>query len=170
MTLKTAMTMNCRGSLNRMGHSPEMDDGREHGEHKCDKVRCRSGTQDASFFPNISCCSSGCYPARLWKACILGAPPLEAAMPLCDTSFLISGLPRGSSPGRTGRPSCAERFAASARALSSRAARTFSGSVLPAEERSTHRPKGEPPSADTRAVLHRSAPRRRVLRPPGSLR
>ncbi len=31
-----------------------------------------------------------CHPARLWEACIIGAPPLEAAMPLRDTSFLIS--------------------------------------------------------------------------------
>jgi hypothetical protein len=36
-----------------------MSDGREHGEHKRDQVRCGSGTQDAFFFPNISCCSSG---------------------------------------------------------------------------------------------------------------
>ena len=64
--------------------------GREQREHKAVKERCRSGTQNASFFPKISCCSSGCYPARLWKACILGAPPLQAAMPLRDSSFLIS--------------------------------------------------------------------------------
>src|SRR5215208_7407989 len=31
-----------------------------------------------------------CHPARLWESCILGAPPLEAAMPLRDTSLLIS--------------------------------------------------------------------------------
>src|SRR5215203_5207745 len=31
-----------------------------------------------------------CYPARLSEACILGAPPLEAAMPLRDASFLVS--------------------------------------------------------------------------------
>ena len=84
----------------------------------------------------------------------------------CATLPVLFQLPQGSSPGRTGRPSCTERFAASARALSSRAARTFSGSVLTAEESSTHRPKGDPPSADTWAELHRSAPRRRVLRPP----
>src|ERR687897_862574 len=84
----------------------------------------------------------------------------------CATPPFLFQLRQGSSSGRTGRPSCAERFAASARALSSRAARTFSGSVLPVEESSTHRPKGDPPSADTWAELHRSAPRRRVLRPP----
>src|SRR5918994_2126792 len=39
MTLMTAMTMNCRGSLYGVGHSPEMGDGREHGERKCDKAR-----------------------------------------------------------------------------------------------------------------------------------
>jgi hypothetical protein len=33
--------------------------GQEYGERKCDKGRCRSGTQSAYFFPNISCCSSG---------------------------------------------------------------------------------------------------------------
>ena len=37
--------------------------GQEYGERKCDKVRCRSGTQSAYFFPNISCCSSG-LPSR----------------------------------------------------------------------------------------------------------
>src|SRR5688500_3091568 len=84
----------------------------------------------------------------------------------CATPPFLFQLPHGSSPGRTGRTSCAERFADSARALSSRAARTFAGSVLPVEESSTHRPKGDPPSADTWAALHRSAPRRRVLRPP----
>src|SRR5215218_8719872 len=85
--------------------------------------------------------------------------------PYATPPFLFQ-LPQGSSPGRTGRPSCAERFAASARALSSRAARTFSGSVLPAEESSTHRPKGDLPSAGTRTACHRSASQRRVLRPP----
>jgi hypothetical protein len=59
-----------------------------------------------------------------------------------------------SSLGRTGRPSRAERFAASARALSSRAARTFFASVFPSVESSTQRPKGEPPSAGTRTSLH----------------
>src|SRR5687768_13220800 len=39
MTLMTAMTMNRRGSLYGVGHSPEMGDGREHGEHKRDKER-----------------------------------------------------------------------------------------------------------------------------------
>src|SRR5215210_7529578 len=68
------------------------------------------------------------------------------------------------SPGRTGRFSRAETFAASARALSSSAARTFSGSILPSEESSTHRPKGDPPSVGTLTALHRSASRRRVLR------
>src|SRR5918911_1731248 len=71
-----------------------------------------------------------------------------------------------SSPGGTGRPSRAERLAASATALSSRAARTFSGSVFPSVESSTHRPKGDLPPAGTRTVLHRSASRRRVLSPP----
>src|SRR5688500_16834754 len=90
---------------------------------------------------------------------------LRLPCPWATPPFLFQ-LPQGSSHARTGRPSCAERFAASARALSSRAARTFSGSVLPAEESSTHRPQGDLPSADTWAELHRSAPRRRVLRPP----
>ena len=31
-----------------------------------------------------------CHPTRLCEACILGAPPLETAMPLRDASFLIS--------------------------------------------------------------------------------
>jgi hypothetical protein len=35
----TVMTMNCRGSLNGVRHSPEMGDGREHGEYKRDKAR-----------------------------------------------------------------------------------------------------------------------------------
>src|SRR5215211_4103274 len=43
MTLMTAMTMNCRGSLNGVRHSVvESRDramGREYGEHKCDKAR-----------------------------------------------------------------------------------------------------------------------------------
>jgi hypothetical protein len=64
--------------------------GREQWKRKAVNVQCRSGTQSAYLIPNISCCSSGCHPARLWKACILGAPPLEAAMPLRDTTFLIS--------------------------------------------------------------------------------
>ena len=37
--------------------------GREPREHKAVKVRCRSGTQSACFFQNISCCSSG-LPSR----------------------------------------------------------------------------------------------------------
>jgi hypothetical protein len=41
MTLMTAMMMKCKGSLNGVGHSPEMGDGRDHGEHKRDKERCR---------------------------------------------------------------------------------------------------------------------------------
>ena len=32
--------------------------GREPKEHKAVKERCSSGTQSASFFPNISCSSS----------------------------------------------------------------------------------------------------------------
>jgi hypothetical protein len=43
MTLMTAMTMNCRGSLNGVRHSAvESRDramGREHSERKCDKAR-----------------------------------------------------------------------------------------------------------------------------------
>src|ERR687883_168939 len=42
MTLVTAMTMNRRGPLNGVGHSPEMGDGREHRKStsatKCDAV------------------------------------------------------------------------------------------------------------------------------------
>jgi hypothetical protein len=37
--------------------------GREHRKHKAVNVRCRSGTQSAYFFQNISCCSSG-LPSR----------------------------------------------------------------------------------------------------------
>jgi hypothetical protein len=37
--------------------------GREQRVRKAVKERCRSGTQDASFFPNISCCSAG-LPSR----------------------------------------------------------------------------------------------------------
>jgi hypothetical protein len=33
--------------------------GREHGEHKRDKERCRCEARSAYLFPNISCCSSG---------------------------------------------------------------------------------------------------------------
>jgi hypothetical protein len=55
MTLMTAMTMNCRGSLNRMGHSPEVGGS----------MRSTSATKsdadvklDAIYlFPNISPCS-----------------------------------------------------------------------------------------------------------------
>jgi hypothetical protein len=57
MTLMTAMTMNCRGSLNGVRHSPEMGDGREHEEHKRDKERCRCEAQSAYLFPNSSPCS-----------------------------------------------------------------------------------------------------------------
>ena len=67
MTLMTVMTMNCKGSLNRVGHSAvESRDramGPEKRERKAVKERCRSGTQSAYFFPNISCCSSG-LPSR----------------------------------------------------------------------------------------------------------
>ena len=63
MTPMTVMTMNYRGSLKGVAKLfLEMRDGamgREQWEHKADKVRCRSGTQSAYFFPNISCCSSG---------------------------------------------------------------------------------------------------------------
>jgi hypothetical protein len=59
MTLMTAMTMNCRGFLKGVRHSPEMDDGREHEEHECDKERCPCEARSAYLFPNISCCSSG---------------------------------------------------------------------------------------------------------------
>jgi len=62
MTLMTAMTMNYRGSLNGVRHpaveARERAMGQEHGERKAVKVRCGSGTQSASFFQNISCCSS----------------------------------------------------------------------------------------------------------------
>ena len=37
--------------------------GREHGEHKRDKERCRCEARSAYFFPNISCSSSG-SPSR----------------------------------------------------------------------------------------------------------
>jgi hypothetical protein len=37
----TAMMMKCKGSLIGVGYSPEMGDGRDHGEHKRDKERCR---------------------------------------------------------------------------------------------------------------------------------
>jgi hypothetical protein len=36
---------------------------REQWERKAVNVRCRSGTQSAYFFPNISCCSLG-LPSR----------------------------------------------------------------------------------------------------------
>ncbi len=67
MTLMTAMTMNCKGSLNGVWHSAVVSRGsvmgQEHGERKAVKERCRSGTQSAYFFPNIYCCSSG-LPSR----------------------------------------------------------------------------------------------------------
>jgi hypothetical protein len=67
MTLMTAMTLNCRGSLNGVRHSAvESRDramGREQRERKAVNVRCRSGTQSASFYPDNSCCSS-CLPSR----------------------------------------------------------------------------------------------------------
>ena len=52
--------------LQRRCSPPEMRGGamgREHRERKAVKERCRSGTQSAYFFPNISCCSSG-LPSR----------------------------------------------------------------------------------------------------------
>jgi hypothetical protein len=68
MTLMTAMTMKCRGSLNGVAALfLEMIDselGREYGEHKSDKERCRREARSAyDLFPNISCCSSG-LPSR----------------------------------------------------------------------------------------------------------
>jgi hypothetical protein len=67
MTLMTAMTMNCRGSLNGVRHSAVRSRNgvmsREQWERKAVNVRCRSGTQSAYFFPNISCCSLG-LPSR----------------------------------------------------------------------------------------------------------
>jgi hypothetical protein len=51
MTLVTAMTMNYRGSLNGVGHSPEMGDGRE---HKRDEVRRRCEVCAARSSANIS--------------------------------------------------------------------------------------------------------------------
>jgi hypothetical protein len=51
----------CRTSLKAVWHSavePGCDGPGAQGEHKAVKERCRSGTQDASFFPNISCDSS----------------------------------------------------------------------------------------------------------------
>src|SRR5215216_4270487 len=63
MTLMTVMTINCRGSLNGVLHSAvgsrDRATGREPEERKAVKERCRSGTQSAYFFQNISCCSSG---------------------------------------------------------------------------------------------------------------
>jgi hypothetical protein len=69
-----------------------------------------------------------------------------------------------SSPGGTGRPSRAERLAASATALSSRVARMFSGSDFPCVESSTHRPKDDLPSAGTRTALHTACPTRTTYR------
>jgi hypothetical protein len=53
MTLMTAMTMNYRGSLNGVGHSSEMGDGREHGEHKAVKERCPCEARRAYIFRAI---------------------------------------------------------------------------------------------------------------------
>jgi hypothetical protein len=64
--------------------------GTEYGERKADKERCRSGIQNAYFYQNISCCSSSLLSVSALRGPYLGAPPLEAAMPLRDTSFLIS--------------------------------------------------------------------------------
>ena len=80
--------------------------------------------------------------------------------------FEESSIGYRASPGRTGRPSAAERLAASARALRVRAVLTFSGSDRPRKARSTHRPKGDGPSSDVWMVLHPVSPRRRIFRPP----
>ena len=63
---------------------------REHGEHNCDEVRCRSGTQSAYFFPNISYCSSGLPSRSASEGPYSQGPLFEAAMPLRDAYFLIS--------------------------------------------------------------------------------
>ena len=60
------MMMNYRVSLKGGGSlfgDERWCDGREHGEHKAVKERCRSGTQSAFFYPDNFCCSSG-LPSR----------------------------------------------------------------------------------------------------------
>src|SRR5215211_5580711 len=60
VTTVTVMTMNCRGSLKgcaTLSGDERWCDGREHGEHKRDKERCRCEAQGAYLFPNVSPCS-----------------------------------------------------------------------------------------------------------------
>jgi hypothetical protein len=68
MTLMTAMTMNCRGSLNGVRHSAvESRDramGREHGERKRDQARCGSGAKLT-------------YPTRVFAAVPAFRSPLQ---------------------------------------------------------------------------------------------
>jgi hypothetical protein len=170
MTLVTAMTMNRRGPLKGARHPAVELRVRAMGPEPWGAQVRRSAMQirypECLLLPKHLLLLVGfAIPLGFGRPVFSGRLFLRLPCP-CATPPSLFRLPQGSSPGRTRRPSRAEMFAASARALSSREARTFSGSVLPAEEGSTHRPKGDPPSADTLAALHRSAPRRCVLRAP----
>jgi hypothetical protein len=70
----TLMTMNRRGALNVVGHPPEMSDGREHkGSTSATKCDADPEPRAPTSSQTSPAARRDCHPARLWKACILGA-------------------------------------------------------------------------------------------------
>jgi hypothetical protein len=84
MTLMTAMTMNCRGSLNRVRHSPEMGDG--------GSMRSTSAAKsDAGVKRGVPTSSRTSYAARVELPI-----PLYLEGRYSSTHLILEAIPRTS--------------------------------------------------------------------------